>query len=923
MENVLDPSVVKDLLNHIYEKRKATAFQIESFTKAALAKEDTATIVRIIEELTELTRSGTHLAKMGAITALGSVLVALGLIFIAFFLEQIVRPIFATFRDTDARVRYYACESLYNIAKIARGEILLYFNEVFDILCVLVTDTESLVKNAADILDRLIKDIVSAKLTSYVSILLHPHESAAVPLHIVDARSGVARQLNEPQDAKMAFLLPKFMPTLLERMYVLDPFAKKFLIGWLELFDDIPALELITFLPNILAPLIRFLANNAPSDVRIETHNLLDTFLKEIGQIHAVKMEVKRRTAAAVLLPPPQGTPPASPAESDTLIDSSGTTVRTAPADDAVGTTGGSDPGSVSDAAFTLGQDIFIDYPKIIDILLSFVRQPSGGDIHNESHEVYLEIEHTVLNWLQELLDISPASFIKFFPECVAVTLKNIEHSDTNKDFELLDRFLKLNLALQGLVLGLSGADEAAGALLDAALKGINREAYDTFVELHLSRTLETIVNECFVSQNELARITALEWLIFLYSISPASFFEEVDGKGRTKIDLTALLRLSTELSNEVILKILQLLSIISETNQDFFKTFMVELITFFGKELRGRDFASAAPASALTRDKIEFIVRKLCVTLSAEKIFKTLSEALISMESLDLDFLNMITITLNNILLTTHELAAFRRKLKSLDFYKLDDWALFATLFQSWCHNAPSALLLCLLTSNYELAFLIIKNLGETEIDFELLTQLDILVQLLELPIFVKLRLQLLEPDKNPNLHKTLYGLLMILPQLSTFTALQNRLLSVSHVGALSSGTPLGASALTVPNPTVTTPGSTPGQGGGPSAAASASSLMNNLLSIKRKRVYEMLDKFAKIQERHRSLRHLPPTALTRSPSVAEEAAREPLLLLQGKYRSTRLDRTVLYDGRKDYFSAPEPGKRKVSGKFGLSRIY
>lgn len=43
-------------------------------------------------------------------------------------------PVLACFSDQDARVRYYACESMYNIAKVAKGEVLLFFNEVFDAL---------------------------------------------------------------------------------------------------------------------------------------------------------------------------------------------------------------------------------------------------------------------------------------------------------------------------------------------------------------------------------------------------------------------------------------------------------------------------------------------------------------------------------------------------------------------------------------------------------------------------------------------------------------------------------------------------------------------------------------------------------------------------------------------------------------------
>lgn len=41
----------------------------------------------------------------------------------------------ACFQDQDARVRYYACEAMYNIAKVAKGEILVYFNHIFDALC--------------------------------------------------------------------------------------------------------------------------------------------------------------------------------------------------------------------------------------------------------------------------------------------------------------------------------------------------------------------------------------------------------------------------------------------------------------------------------------------------------------------------------------------------------------------------------------------------------------------------------------------------------------------------------------------------------------------------------------------------------------------------------------------------------------------
>ena len=74
--------------------------------------------------------------------------------------------------------------------------------------------------------------------------------------------------------------------------------------------------------------------------------------------------------------------------------------------------------------------------------------------------------------------------------------------------------------------------------------------------------------------------------------------------------------------------------------------------------------------------------------------------------------------------------------------------------------------------------------NSADLEVTVSLLIQIDKLVQLLESPVFTSLRLQLLEPEKNPYLFKCLYGLLMFLPQSSAFLTLRNRLNAVSPLG-------------------------------------------------------------------------------------------------------------------------------------------
>ncbi len=54
---------------------------------------------------------------------------------IGMHLPELVQPVLTCFEDQDARVRYYACESLYNISKVARGAVLVFFNNIFDGLC--------------------------------------------------------------------------------------------------------------------------------------------------------------------------------------------------------------------------------------------------------------------------------------------------------------------------------------------------------------------------------------------------------------------------------------------------------------------------------------------------------------------------------------------------------------------------------------------------------------------------------------------------------------------------------------------------------------------------------------------------------------------------------------------------------------------
>jgi vacuole morphology and inheritance protein 14 len=51
---------------------------------------------------------------------------------IAPYLHELVPPVLSCLTDTDPRVRYFACEALYNICKVSRSECLVFFSRIFD-----------------------------------------------------------------------------------------------------------------------------------------------------------------------------------------------------------------------------------------------------------------------------------------------------------------------------------------------------------------------------------------------------------------------------------------------------------------------------------------------------------------------------------------------------------------------------------------------------------------------------------------------------------------------------------------------------------------------------------------------------------------------------------------------------------------------
>lgn len=102
------------------------------------------------------------------------------------------------------------------------------------------------------------------------------------------------------------------------------------------------------------------------------------------------------------------------------------------------------------------------------------------------------------------------------------------------------------------------------------------------------------------------------------------------------------------------------------------------------------------------------FSSRHLCMLLSPEDIYKTLSETLANEP--DSNFASIMVKILSSILLTSTELHDLRVKLKNLGTVESAD--LFVCLYKTWCHNPIALIALCFLSQNYDHACKLVQLL-------------------------------------------------------------------------------------------------------------------------------------------------------------------------------------------------------------------
>uniref|UniRef100_A0A6Q2YJF3 Protein VAC14 homolog n=1 Tax=Esox lucius TaxID=8010 RepID=A0A6Q2YJF3_ESOLU len=729
----LTPNIVRALNDKLYEKRKVAALEIEKLVREFVAQNNSTQIRHVIQILaSEFALSQHPHSRKGGLIGLAACSIALGKDS-GLYLKELIEPVLTCFNDSDSRLRYYACEALYNIVKVARGAVLPHFNVLFDGLSKLAADPDPNVKSGSELLDRLLKDIVT--------------------------------ESNK-------FDLVAFVPLLRERIYSNNQYARQFIISWILVLESVPDINLIDYLPEILDGLFQILGDSS-KEIRRTCEVVLGEFLKEIKKtpssvkyaemanilvihsndlIQLTAMTWMRefiQLAGRVVLPYSSGILTAvlpclsyddrkkSTKEAASACNHSLMKLVTPEDDEDEEVAGDSDSPPRADSPPKTEGDT--NGPGSIPVWLFGISCKSLG-----------------ISWL--LLSLTVFSLLDSTDRS-QVTL------DLDGIVQVLDRHLH---------------DSTTGMMTRIA---VLKWLYHLYIKtprkmFRHTDSLFPMLLKTLSDESDEVILKDLEVLAEIAS-SPAGQTDASDScdNSDNKLELQVPVAANATLSCIIGSKVGDSSPSTPSMNSYFYK-FMINLLKRFSLERK------------LLENRGAFIIRQLCLLLHAENIFHSMADILLKEE--DLKFASTMVQTLNTILLTSAELFQLRNQLK--DLRTQESCALFCCLYRSWCHNPVATVSLCFLTQNYQHAYDLIQKFGDLEVTVDFLMEVDKLVQLIESPIFTYLRLQLLDVENNPYLIKALYGLLMLLPQSQAFQLLSHRLRCVPNPELMRTSKPAGA---------------------------------------------------------------------------------------------------------------------------------
>lgn len=616
--------------------------------------------------------------------------------------DEVVCPILTCFIDSDPRVRYHACESLYNVTKVAKSNILPQFTRIFDNIAKVVADPDTGVRSQAELLDRQLKDII------------------------------VEQQSYDDQ----TFTIPK----LEEYIYTKNTFTRMFIISWIRFLDS--KVDIVNnHLPKLLDGIFTCLCDST-DEIRASTVHLLSEFINKIVR------------------------------QSDN-----------------------------------------IDIPSFIDTLLKFAK--------NGNEDV---AQHTAIVWLKYFIDLmEDDDVIKFSPRILVAILPCLAVQSSPGESEA-----SYNPSLNTHNQAQSPYDRAQicaissfvnSSLLDRNITVFKerKETQNTEPTANdLEPIIETLVKELQKLEHPSIKLAILDWFKQLRKVERELVFSSALQRNLSQILLDTLSAHSdivVKNALRVIADYIDLFSIAEPTDDQYARTNTEDSSVAKDDDNIEVEKKRGVSLSSSTTRKVKlteggtsviqqnnanmsrfiqalykkfrsndvvfesrgtFIVLNLCSMVKPDVIYRSFAE-IIKDEKSDLKFAYNLVQKLNQILLTTQPLFGLRSRLSNEDDPEMTK--LFHSLYDAWCHSPIAVLTLCLLTNNYKHASEIVTALAQLDINMDILTEIDWVVQLVESPVFVSLRMRLLDSNNNQYLLQSLYGLLMILPQSEAYQRLGHRL--------------------------------------------------------------------------------------------------------------------------------------------------
>ncbi|CRH02679.1 conserved Plasmodium protein, unknown function [Plasmodium relictum] len=182
---------------------------------------------------------------------------------IKFYFTDILKIIISCINDPDSKVRYYVCESLYNLCKVSKNIIFYKIEDIFDCLYRIFSDSCTNVKNGGAYLDNLLKDMTC----SYNNI----------------------------------FNIYKIIYVLKDKISIENADVRQLIISWLYFLQNIPTINIFEYFHFFIKDLFLMLSDEN-KDIQKQANQCLDLYIDKITTSNYEQCRIFLKHIAQVIL---------------------------------------------------------------------------------------------------------------------------------------------------------------------------------------------------------------------------------------------------------------------------------------------------------------------------------------------------------------------------------------------------------------------------------------------------------------------------------------------------------------------------------------------------------------------------------------------------------------------------------------------